>query len=159
MVTTSTQSISFQQTNQSASVRTNHSVMRLFGVIIVGFGAILTVVGAFSLFSSWGTIGGSRYYWAAFLGLPLIAVGSALTEPENLTSYELTLCDDRNSRAAQQATREQVVACGRCHSTNPSAANFCNQCGTSLVAPICVGCGAKINRNARFCTHCGKLLV
>ena len=52
-------------------------------------GVILTLVGSFSLFSSWATIGGSRYYWAAFLGLPLIAVGSAFTQSENLTPLDV----------------------------------------------------------------------
>ena len=99
MVTTSPESIHFQPTNDSRYERTNHSVMRFFGVIIVGLGVILTLVGSFSLFSSWGTIGGSRYYWAAFLGLPLIAVGSAFTQSEHLTPYDVELYDDRTPRA------------------------------------------------------------
>jgi ribosomal protein L40E len=159
MATTSTKSITFPQADQSPHERTNHAVMRLFGAILAGFGVILTLVGSFSLFSSWGTVGGSRYYWAPFLGLPLIALGSAITQSEHLTPCEVTLYDDRSPRAADQATREAVVACERCHTTNPSLANFCNQCGTSLLAPICVACGAKIPANSRFCTHCGKSLV
>ncbi len=67
MATTSPEGISFQ--------RSHHSILRLFGAVIVGIGVALTLVGSISLFSSWGTIGGSRYYWAAFLGLPLIARG------------------------------------------------------------------------------------
>ena len=58
--------------------------MRYFGAMIVGFGVVLTAVGSISLFSSWGFIGGSKYYWAAYLGIPLIAVGSGLAEFENL---------------------------------------------------------------------------
>ena len=85
MATTSTESIPYARTNHGPYERTNHSIVRFFGAIIAGFGVILTAVGSFSLFSSWGTIGGSRYYWAAFLGLPLIAVGSAFTQSENLT--------------------------------------------------------------------------
>lgn len=151
MATTSPESIPFQ--------RSHHSVLRLFGAIIVGLGVILTVVGSFSLFSSWGTIGGSRYYWAAFLGLPLIAVGSAFTQSENLTVLDVSLDDDRPARATGQPASKSVVACEHCHATNPAGANFCNQCGNSLVIPTCAGCGAKLSWNARFCTHCGKCLV
>ena len=111
MVTTSPKSIPFQRTNDSPYERTNHSVLRFFGAIIVGLGVILTLVGSFSLFSSWGTIGGSRYYWAAFLGLPLIAVGSAFTQSEHLTPSEVDLYDDQTPRAVDQTKREAVVAC------------------------------------------------
>jgi ribosomal protein L40E len=151
MATTAPESIPFE--------RSHHPVLRFFGAIIVVLGVLLTVVGALSLFSSWGTIGGSRYYWAPFLGLPLIALGSAFAQSENLTSDHVDLSDERTPRTADQTTRGTVVACERCHATNPSAANFCNQCGTSLAVPTCPGCGARITRNARFCTHCGKTLV
>ena len=55
-------------------------ILRFFGITVVGLGVILTaVIGLIS-----GPRPGERlvprYYWAAFLGLPIIAVGSALME-------------------------------------------------------------------------------
>jgi ribosomal protein L40E len=159
MVKASTENISFQQTNQSTPEGANHSLKRLFGVTTVALGVLLTLVGVLSLFSSWGIVGGSRYYWAAFLGLPLIVVGSEFTEPKNLTPFEADLNDNRTPRAADQTKHALIMGCQRCHATNPSGANFCNQCGISLQIPTCVSCGATIPSKARFCTHCGKWLV
>jgi hypothetical protein len=151
MVTTSTESIAHE--------RSYYSVMWLFGAIIVGAGVILTTVGSFSLFSSWETTGGSRYYWAAFLGLPLIAVGSAFTQAENLSVSDEGLYDERTIVERDKPARDAFVSCEFCRATNPSAASFCNQCGKSLKAPMCGTCGAKMMPNARFCTHCGKSMV
>ena len=140
--------------------RRRHDFLRVFGVMVVGLGVVLTAVGSISLFASWGSVGGSRYYWAAFLGLPLVAVGSAFSQAENLTGYEVSLAGDITPVATEMGrSYEAVVACARCQATNPPAAKFCNQCGTSLMAPTCGGCGARLTWNARFCTRCGKALV
>ena len=151
MVRTSTESIAHE--------RSYYSVMWLFGAIIVGAGVILTTVGSFSLFSSWGMIGGSRYYWAAFLGLPLIAVGSAFTQTENLDASDEDLFVHRTKLESDEPARGGGVMCELCRATNPSGASFCNQCGKSLKPPVCVSCGTKMTPNARFCTHCGKSMV
>jgi ribosomal protein L40E len=152
MDTISNQSIPYE--------RSYHSIMQLFGGLVVGLGVILTVMGSFSLFSSWRTVGGSHYYWTAFIGLPLIALGSAVTQSENLRSVDVSLAGDNTTRLpVDDITYEVAKACMRCHATNPTSANFCNQCGSSLKASNCKSCGAKINHNARFCTHCGKSLV
>ena len=102
MVTTSTESVAYE--------RSHYNVLRLFGAIIVGAGVILTTVGSFSLFSSWATTGGSRYYWAAFLGLPLIAVGSAFTQAENLSASDEDLFDHRT-----KLERDEPAARGSRH--------------------------------------------
>jgi ribosomal protein L40E len=134
--------------------------MRVLGGIVVALGLVLTVIGSVSLFSSWRTIGSSHYYWAAFLGLPLIAVGSAFTHSESLGVHDVNLSGEMTPVATNLGTRDDfAVPCARCQATNPTHANFCNQCGTSLSDPTCLGCGARITRNARFCTQCGKSLV
>ena len=134
--------------------------LRFLGAMVVAVGVVLTALGSISLFSSWGVVGGSRYYWAAFLGLPLIAIGSAFTEAENLSACDVNLSEEMTLAARERRTGDgAVIACERCRATNAAAANFCNQCGTALNAPACVGCGARITWNARFCTYCGKSRV
>jgi ribosomal protein L40E len=139
---------------------------RALGIILVGLGVILTVVGAVSLVSSWGTIGGSRYFWAAYLGLPLIALGSVLTQSRNLSADRLSTSGDRNqtvndgvSAASGQTPLETTIDCQRCHAPNPGDAKFCNQCGNALKASACPECGAEVTPNARFCNQCGKSLA
>jgi Double zinc ribbon len=134
--------------------------LRAVGTIVVVLGVALTVIGSISLFASWGTIGGSRYYWAAFLGLPLIAIGSAITQPEILGVHDVSLSREVNSVAIDPRTQnEAAVTCAHCEAANVSTANFCNQCGTLLKVRTCVGCGAKVTWNARFCTRCDKSLI
>jgi hypothetical protein len=141
--------------------RTLKGFLRYFGAMLVGAGVILTVIGVYSRFSSWNVIGASRYFWAAFLGLPLIAIGSFLNQSANVGVYrrfssgELTLdaeeLDDRTSE-------RPMVKCERCQTLNAAIARFCNQCGIALAALTCLGCGAEVTPGARFCHQCGKPL-
>ncbi|MDA8258404.1 MAG: zinc-ribbon domain-containing protein, partial [Betaproteobacteria bacterium] len=41
-------------------------------------------------------------------------------------------------------------------SANASGARFCQQCGTSLLAGKCSGCGAELSAGTKFCAQCGK---
>ncbi len=63
------------QSPQHATVRT---VLRVVGPIVAGLGLVLTVIGLASFFSSFGSFEPPRYFWCAFLGLPLLALGIAL---------------------------------------------------------------------------------
>ena len=61
--------------------REARSVLRVIGPVIALAGLVLTIIGIGSFFSSFGSFGGSpRYFWCAFLGLPLLAVGSGITK-------------------------------------------------------------------------------
>ena len=139
--------------------------LRVLGAMIVGLGVVLTAIGSISLFSSWNAVGGSRYYWAAFLGLPLIAIGSALTESHNLTAFqrnhagELTpVADGLANKTGDAKPPEANIDCQRCHAVNPGTAKFCHQCGTALMSSKCPDCGAVVTPNAKFCNQCGKPL-
>ena len=126
------------------------------GVTVIVLGLALTLCGVGSLVASWVAGGASQYYWAAFLGLPVIALGSALTESRKLVSYEQTDSGEMVPVTSVQSTiTGAVVTCGRCQATNPSAAEFCNRCGTALETSNCLQCGAEAPPNARFCTQCG----
>ena len=107
--------------------------LTVFGALVVGVGVILTAIGSISLFCSWGTIGGSPYYWAAYLGISLVAVGSAFTEVEDHTRINLDLSEELTPAAMNRANYDEAVAfCEVCRATNPAATNFCNNCGTRL---------------------------
>jgi hypothetical protein len=60
-----------------ASIRTG---LRIVGPSLLGVGLILTLIGFVSFFSTFGTFDGPpRYFWCAFLGLPLMFFGGALS--------------------------------------------------------------------------------
>lgn len=60
-----------------ARIRTG---LRIAGPILIGVGLIFTLIGFVSFFSTFGTFDGPpRYFWCAFLGLPLMFLGTALS--------------------------------------------------------------------------------
>ena len=50
------------------------------------------------------------------------------------------------------------MTCASCKFDNPSAARFCEQCGTALELK-CTRCGATVSAGARFCGACGNQLA
>ena len=47
-----------------------------------------------------------------------------------------------------------------CSHENPQDAEFCGQCGVSLVKPVtCPSCGRKSRRAQKFCNGCGQPLA
>jgi len=59
---------------------------------------------------------------------------------------------------------EQAAGCGcpNCGAVNPAGTNFCQECGTRLMAPasvpakrFCPNCGTEIAAGQRFCCGCG----
>src|SRR5713101_2868103 len=50
------------------------------------------------------------------------------------------------------------MTCPSCKFDNPSAARFCEQCGTPLEVK-CPRCGALVSAGARFCGACGQQLA
>jgi hypothetical protein len=60
---------------QSPQHNTIRTAMRIGGPIIAALGLIFTIVGFGSFFSSFGSFEPPGYFWCAFVGLPLVAVG------------------------------------------------------------------------------------
>ncbi|HKN14530.1 MAG TPA: zinc ribbon domain-containing protein, partial [Candidatus Binatus sp.] len=50
------------------------------------------------------------------------------------------------------------MTCASCKFDNPSAARFCEQCGTALELK-CPRCSATVSTGARFCGACGNQLA
>ncbi len=64
-----------QMPQQSGIRRT----LRRAGLAILAVGGLLTLVGIGSFFASFGSFGPPRFFWCAFLGMPLLFVGGAMT--------------------------------------------------------------------------------
>jgi ribosomal protein L40E len=146
------------------------ALLRLFGPLLMGLGAVLTVIGIFSYFSSLRTLKPPRYLWGVMVGLPLVGIGASFgnfgRDGEILRSLAeevspvaqgvgLGLTTARNGDVLSESG---TTLCGRCDASNPADAKFCNQCGTSLLNQNCPECGASITPSARFCNQCGKLV-
>lgn len=64
------------QTQQQRGVR---RILRRAGLVILALGGLLTLIGVGSFFASFGSFGPPRFFWCAFVGMPLLFVGGAMT--------------------------------------------------------------------------------
>jgi hypothetical protein len=64
------------QSPQQAGIRRQ---LRRWGLLVLGIGGLLTLIGIGSFFASFGSFGPPRFFWCAFLGMPLLFFGGAMT--------------------------------------------------------------------------------
>lgn len=155
--------------------------LRSLGLLISVAGGVFTAIGIGSFFSSFGTFEQPRYFWCAFLGLPLLGLGTMLLKAGYLgavTRYAASeiapvaadtlnyMAGETRDSVQQVATAigsglrgDRTLACSACHHGNDANAQFCNQCGTSLQPAACPKCQAVPPPGARFCSGCGTALA
>jgi ribosomal protein L40E len=159
--------------------------LRAFGPILVAVGLIFTVIGIGSFFASFGSFEPPRYFWCAFVGLPLLGVGVGITKfaflgavTRYVASETAPVAKDTINYVAhgtKDAVREiasavgeglrsggapaAVLRCAACNAENDADARFCKGCGAVLTkgAP-CSSCGEVNAPDARYCDNCGKAL-
>jgi hypothetical protein len=160
------------------------NVLRVVGPLVAGAGLILTIIGVGSFFSSFGTFEPPRYFWCAFVGLPLLGVGLGICKFAYLGSITRYMANEvapvgkdtfnYMARGTKDAVRDVAGAigegfragqsgevavrrCTQCNADNDPAANFCKACGAALPKSMpCPACGEINDPDARFCHHCGK---
>ena len=52
--------------------------LRRGGLAVLAIGGVLTLIGVGSLFASVGSFGPPRFFWCAFLGMPLVFAGGVM---------------------------------------------------------------------------------
>ena len=53
---------------------------RIVGPVILGIGILMIIIGFGSFFTAFGGMSAPKYFWCAFVGMPLAAVGGAITK-------------------------------------------------------------------------------
>lgn len=168
--------------------RETRNTLRVVGPAVVILGLIFTAAGMGSFFSSLGSFDPPRYFWCAFIGLPLIVLGGALCKfafigavgryvanevapvGKDVVNYmaegtrdavrDVAAAVGEGLRAGAPAREVRVVRCHRCNADNEAAANFCKGCGAPLAkTKPCPGCGELNDPDARFCDNCGKAVA
>ena len=151
--------------NEETKIDPKHSstrrTLRTLGPILAGIGLLLIVIGVGSFFASFGSFEPPRYFWCAFLGMPLLFVGLAMCSfafQGAILRYQAgevaPVAKDTINYMAE-GTREGVktvatafgegIAAGM---NNPRKAdNHCPRCGHSNDA------------DAKFCKNCGAALT
>lgn len=165
---------------QQAAVR---GVLRVAGPLVLATGATLVVIGAGSFFASFGTFEPPRYFWCAFLGMPIVFVGVVLSfagyagavqrymageaapvykDTANYLGRETAPGVRSVAEAVSQGLRAGATAasaCPRCSTPLPTGSNFCPGCGAGVSVGSCDACGAPLAMGAKFCHGCGASLV
>jgi ribosomal protein L40E len=153
----------------SLGIDPNHqnsrAVLRFFGAIMLASGIILTAIGLISFFSAFGGGGFPRYFWAAFIGLPLTAIGAALLQFGYLGAYYRYF-----SAEVAPAARDTFNVMAR--ETRPGVETVAHAMGRGLATGIdsaqnadglarqsCGACHALNPADAKFCNQCGQALA
>jgi hypothetical protein len=164
------------------------ALLRVVGPAVVLLGAIFLIVGIGNFFASFGSFEPPRYFWCAFVGMPLLAGGMAISKFAFIGAVTRYLADEvapvgkdvvnYMAEGTQDAVRSVAAAvgeglrgdspgqathglhCPKCGTPNETTAKFCKACGTGLVKSLhCPSCGGLNDADARFCDHCGKPLA
>jgi hypothetical protein len=162
--------------------------LRIVGPAVLIAGLIFAAIGIGNFFASFGSFEPPRYFWCAFVGLPLIGLGASICKfayfgaisrfmanevapvSTDVVNYmasgtkgsvrDLASAVGEGLRAGVLDDQEQTVVCQSCHEENDVTANFCGQCGKPLPKPhACSSCGKFNDADARFCDNCGKSIA
>ncbi|HOB74181.1 MAG TPA: zinc ribbon domain-containing protein [Phycisphaerae bacterium] len=160
--------------------------LRVVGPLIAVVGGLFALVGFVSFFSSFGSFEPPRFFWCAFVGLPLLGFGVMITKAGYMgkiaryKSAEITPVATDTLKYAARESQDSIrqiakavhdgiagaqpappaeLACLRCLHKNDPDARFCSQCGSALVRPQeCSNCGHGNDFDANFCDNCGRAL-
>ena len=149
--------------------------LRVLGVVLLAFGAVLAITGFADFFFSGMAGEMPTLFWMLFLGFPMLAIGLMLL----LTSFRqeisryvknetVPIVNEAGEeispavRAVAAAAREGVtptehLTCGACGAENPAGNSYCGKCGAPL-ARTCPACGASVKAGDAYCGQCGKKL-
>jgi hypothetical protein len=135
------------------------SALRTVGPIVAGVGGLLVLTGMISFFSAFGGFGPPKYFWCAFLGMPILGVGIVLTKlgymgriarymanevaPVGKDTFNYVARGTRGSvqdlaaavgaglREGRSASSPDAteIPCTKCGERNDPTANFCKSCG------------------------------
>ncbi len=159
-------------------------VLRMVGPLLVGIGLALMAVGIGSFFASFGQFGPPRFFWCAFLGMPILFAGGVCcqfgylgkvsryvageTAPVQKDTFNyLAQGTQQGVRTLASAVRKGFSAsdtptavCSKCGASNEADARFCAQCGEELPRQrICAKCNAVNVAGSRYCNQCGSDLT
>jgi hypothetical protein len=143
---------------------THRGGLRALGVLLTGLGGILTVIGMVSFFSAFGGRGAPQLFWCAFLGLPLMGVGTVLLKLGYLGSVARYVASetapvaadtlDYVARASTDGLREVAGAIGAGLRGAPTGAAQATQ-----ATQPCGNCRAPQRLDANFCDRCGTAMT
>src|ERR1700722_16634847 len=158
------------------------NALRVLGMVVLVVGICFSAAGLISFFGAFGGHERPKYFWCAFVGLPLVAIGFHLlsagflgaaarymageSAPVAKDTFNYVATETKEGvRNVAQAVTEGVMAgksgvgtqnkCPKCNEVNDGDAKFCKECGTPLGrTKPCPSCRELNDHSAKFCDHC-----
>ncbi len=177
------------QKELSSKQQTIRQLLRVIGPIVVGVGLIFMIIGIGSFFAAFGSFGPPKYFWCAFVGMPILAVGIALCKfgymgavaryyageiapvakdtfnymadgtQEGVKTFATAVGEGFSSSYSSQNSTT-ILRCYKCNEENDSDAKFCSNCGTALLkSKSCPQCNELNDPDAKFCDNCGHNFI
>lgn len=145
--------------------------LKIVGVILLVAGGVFAIAGFASFFSAFGNGGIPKYFWMAFLGLPMCGVGGSLLTfayKREISTYVKNESVPVINEAAEELTPAVKAVVGavkessgaprgivcQCGEVNPTDGKFCTRCGRPLYS-ACPHCGAAVDADDKYCGNCG----
>lgn len=157
----------------TARHRSNRGCLRVIGPVVFLTGLVLTIIGMAGFFSAFGSgpsFGGPppgvRLFFLAFIGIPLMGVGGAITKfaymgsvfryiagetapvAKDTANYMVEGTKDAIGGLAQsvgaglsaglsgEAPEAGMIPCPACDNACDPGARFCDQCGAKIPGPV-----------------------
>lgn len=156
--------------------------LRVSGPLVLAVGGIFMVIGLVSFFSAFGGGGPPRLFWCCFVGMPLLAVGTAITKfgfmgaivryqagevaPVGRDTFNYMAEGTKDgvrtvataaASGLRDTSNQAQLRCSSCGHSNDANAKFCDECGAAL-SKLCPSCAKRNDGDAKFCSGCGSLL-
>jgi len=167
---------------------TTRAVLRVVGPATLGVGLVFMAVGLVSFFRSFGGFEPPRYFWCAFVGIPLTWLGAALCQfgylgavgryvmgemaPVQKDAFNVVARGARPgvealaravgrgfASATKNADADQDARCPQCDAPRDPSTRFCGRCGAEFGGKVvCAACGQGNPPGNHFCGQCGERL-
>jgi hypothetical protein len=140
---------------------TSRQFLRMLGPTTAALGLLLTVIGFGSVLSSIGSSEPPRYFWCAFIGMPLLFIGTAMSMFGFLGSFTRYVSGE--AAPVQKDTFNYLA-----HGTREGVKTLASAVGEGLAEGIgkdsqalkrCLSCDHENDMDAKFCKNCGSSLI
>jgi len=142
------------------------AVLRTVGVIVLITGLVLIAIGVISFFSAFGSHGSPRYFWCAFLGMPVTFVGGVLCQLGFMGSVarysagEMAPVGKDTFNYVADGTKESLKGVAQAVGSGLAAGMGAAGTGGQSAAKVrCHKCNQTNDAAAKFCGQCGASLL
>jgi hypothetical protein len=142
----------YDETNLDPKHFASRAFLRMLGLILAGIGLLLMLIGMGNFFWSFGSFETPRFFWCAFLGMPLLFVGLSLCMFGYLGAFARYFF--REAAPVQKDTFNYLAE-GTKEGVKTIATAVGEGLGAGKAVVICRTCNHRNDADAKFCKNCG----